>query len=524
MSTVQQCTFVITREDRAEDPKTIISEGLRIGRLPDSDLWLNHPKVSRLHAGISRIEGYFYLINLSASSATTLNGRVIPFNEAEALTTGDEIQIGPYFMQVENSDGGTDTLRLRVGQQFALAIGERESPHKIEKYKRQLASRVTGALKVPTGALEESVDRQKVRSGTGGLSDLKNSLQVFWSKRTREKAGRQSPLHPRTPPSLGKIRFNWKPTRDLVRPWPFAIFIWAVIVVGAFAAFAVFAHKNAFAPDSISDPHTRKTFALLPAIAKQANGNSCTSCHALEVSVANREKMNANCAACHHTEAFEATIIRAHRAAGLTCTTCHTEHRGEQFRPLNWALESCAKCHNDQNKNLYNGKSVHTAHGGTYGYPVKDKVWIWTGLDAEELAARPEVEAFLKKNRINSSQTQEWRSAQFHGIHLNHVRIVTGVEGILDEDGVTKVLSCSSCHLTGYMGTTVDRQYPHTTCSRCHNAQVFNEPSTAAPRDQTASCTSCHVQHTKDAHWASTFFKAKTEAPNAANSNQEQHR
>jgi len=85
MRDVHESTFVIAREDRAVHPKTIVSEGLRIGRLPDSDVWLNHPTVSRLHAGISKIEGYFYLINLSASSATLLNGRAIPFNESDAL-------------------------------------------------------------------------------------------------------------------------------------------------------------------------------------------------------------------------------------------------------------------------------------------------------------------------------------------------------------------------------------------------------------------------------------------------------
>src|SRR5882672_12912911 len=105
MDTVRETTFIIAREDRAVDPKTVVSDGLRIGRLPDSEVWLNHPTISRLHAGINRIEGYFYLINLSASSATTLNGRAIPFNEAEALTNGDEIQIGPFFLKIDHSDG-----------------------------------------------------------------------------------------------------------------------------------------------------------------------------------------------------------------------------------------------------------------------------------------------------------------------------------------------------------------------------------------------------------------------------------
>src|SRR6267154_3730811 len=113
METVRETTFIIAREDRAVDPKTVISDGLRIGRLPDSEVWLNHPTVSRLHAGINRIAGYFYLINLSASSATTLNGRAIPFNEAEALADGDVIRIGPFFLTltIEQTD---ELFRLSV--------------------------------------------------------------------------------------------------------------------------------------------------------------------------------------------------------------------------------------------------------------------------------------------------------------------------------------------------------------------------------------------------------------------------
>src|SRR6266851_7569495 len=139
MSTAHESTFIIAREDRAVDPKTIISDGLRIGRLPDSDVWLNHPTVSRLHAGISKIEEYFYLVNLSASSATTLNGRAIAFNEAEALADGDVIRIGPFFLNVERTD---EVCRLRVTLQFALNVAERELPHKI-------AARTTEPLVMP---------------------------------------------------------------------------------------------------------------------------------------------------------------------------------------------------------------------------------------------------------------------------------------------------------------------------------------------------------------------------------------
>jgi len=214
--------------------------------------------------------------------------------------------------------------------------------------------------------------------------------------------------------------------------------------------------------------------------------------------------MNTNCAACHQTESFAPTITLAHRNAGLTCTSCHTEHRGEDFKPMNAALESCAKCHNDDNKNLYNGKSVHTAHGGTYGYPVINGVWVWRGLDSEELAAKSEMAMVLKKNRVTESQTQEWRNAQFHAIHLQRVRLVAGINGVEDLDTANQVMSCSSCHKTGYMGANVDRNYPRTTCARCHNAQTFEKSSGPAGRE-TPSCTSCHFQHIKDTRWASSL-------------------
>ncbi|HZI49879.1 MAG TPA: FHA domain-containing protein, partial [Pyrinomonadaceae bacterium] len=209
MSEVQQTIFIVSREDRAEDPKTVLGEGLRIGRLPDSDVWLNHPQVSRLHAGINRIEDDFFLINLSASSPTTLNGRVVPFNEIEAIVHGDEVQIGPFFLRVEQLG---ERLGVKVISQFALNVGDREPAHKVERYRKQIRSHQaeSGKLRAPTGSLDSEAF-EKTKSSAADPVNLSNALKVFWSKRTREKAGRPSPLHPKKPPSLGKVRFNWVP-------------------------------------------------------------------------------------------------------------------------------------------------------------------------------------------------------------------------------------------------------------------------------------------------------------------------
>ncbi len=232
---LRNSTFIITREDRAEDAKTLVTEGLRIGRQNDCDLVLNHPTVSRLHAGINRVGRRFYIINLSGSNPTTLNGRLIAFDETEAVASGDQIRIGPFFLLIEQAD--ERILKIRVSHQFALTVGDTEARETEAVQQQQEETTV------------EFVPR-----------DVAGALKVFWDKRTREKAGRQSPLHPHNPPRLGKARFNWTPTRDLVRPWPFSVFVWGVIVVGALSAFAAFKFKDAFAPELVSTPHARAEF------------------------------------------------------------------------------------------------------------------------------------------------------------------------------------------------------------------------------------------------------------------------
>jgi FHA domain len=475
---LRKSTFIITREDRAEDAKTLVTEGLRIGRLTDNDIVLNHPMVSRLHAGINRVGGRFYVVNLSGSNATTLNGRVVAFDETEALANGDQLRIGPFFLDIEEAERGK--LKIRVAHQFALTVGDIEA-------------REEAKGKEPTPQEEATVEFVP--------RDVAGALKVFWDKRTREKAGRQSPLHPHNPPRLGKARFNWRPTRDLVRPWPFSIFVWGFIVVGALAVLAAFKYKDAFAPELVSAPHARAAFTLDPPIAREPNANACTTCHAPGVSAENRTRLESNCAACHQTEAFAATTTRAHRAAGITCTVCHTEHRGAEFRPMHAALDSCATCHNDSNKKLYNGKKVGTPHNGTLGYPVAGGEWIWKGLDEEELALKPEV----ARLRRPADTEQQWRNKQFHALHIYRVRAVASIQGIKDEDAGNgmRVISCSSCHLSF---TPIDRETPRSTCIRCHNGQIFEPTSRSVQSASTLSCTSCHVQHIRDKHWRPPLF------------------
>ena len=127
---LRKITFIITRDDNAEDAKTLLTEGLRIGRVNDCDLVLNHPTVSRMHAGINQVGGRFYIVNLSGSNATTLNGRVISFDETEALADGDQIRIGPFFLIIEQA--AERSLKIRISLQFALNVGDTEAREEAE--------------------------------------------------------------------------------------------------------------------------------------------------------------------------------------------------------------------------------------------------------------------------------------------------------------------------------------------------------------------------------------------------------
>src|SRR6266571_4748345 len=86
-----ESTFIIIREDLQVDPITIVADGILIGRLPTCELLLNHPSVSRLHAGITNADDTFYIRNLRPGNPILLNGKSL--EEYEALSAGDVLGI-----------------------------------------------------------------------------------------------------------------------------------------------------------------------------------------------------------------------------------------------------------------------------------------------------------------------------------------------------------------------------------------------------------------------------------------------
>ncbi|HCX28649.1 MAG TPA: hypothetical protein DHU55_02580 [Blastocatellia bacterium] len=463
----QENRYVIIREDLPQDPLTIISDGLLIGRLQECELLLNHPSVSRAQAGIKNFDGSYYLFSLRPSNPVKLNGK--PVAENEALSPGDTLEVGPFLLDIDSSD---DALVIKVSLQIGTVVEATDASSPI------LGTKMLQPLPLPGDKKAAAKARPAPLPGD-------KALDIFWDKRIREagKMVRPSPLFPKGQRRTGKAQFNWTPTTDLLSRWPVSLFLWAAIGIGLLSAAAAYWYTSAYAPAPVSHAHAKSQLEVFPPIAVRANANSCTSCHSFS------GNMEARCTSCHTAQGFVATVITPHAAAGVGCVSCHAEHRGRDFKPAEAALATCTECHNDANRNLYNGHKVSTPHGGTFGYPVVNGQWVWKGLDDNEWGLRKIAIA-----RLPGETDEKWRSKQFHALHVQRVRALPGLPANAQGE-----LSCSSCHKTF---NPIDRQTPRTTCGVCHNGSLEADTNRVLIPKEKPNCISCHVQHVKGRrHW-----------------------
>jgi len=440
--------FTISYANSSADAVELEKVALVIGRLNSCDVVLDNRSVSRIHAGINRVDTEYYLINLTASNSLTLNGKFLASYKADVLADGDIIQIGPFTINVAHRE---DEVGLKVSHQF---IGDnRQSP----------AGVVTG----PDEILPDSIPDSR--------ENVADVLKVFWEKRTRIKEEWGTRLRPTEKPQPGKAVINWKPTHDLRSSWRFGLFSWALVVIGILSVSTFFLYPQAFAGKPLSGPHIKKIEDKL--IAVRANENSCMTCHALT------EPLENACIKCHQAEQFHASNTGAHEAAGVTCTVCHLEHQGEDFSPRAAAVQGCAECHNDNNHKLYGGKTMRTAHGGSFGYPVENGQWTWKGLYAEVAETIPAIGGA----RANDESEQARLSRQFHAVHLARLN---APEGMAADPGGR--VSCSTCHKSF---DPVDRETPRQTCGVCHNVLSGPPANRILTGGSEANCVSCHIQH-----------------------------
>jgi len=459
--------FIITRNDLDTYPVALETEGLTIGRLTGNDMVLNHPTVSRTHAGIKEVDGDFLIFNLSNANGTLLNGELI---ESATLADGDLIQIGPFFLRPSYTD---DYLSLEVEMsikplpivasgtgalQSLGEAGETGDPGKTLMLDRRLA---------PQG--EQSTSRATMRLSNAGMNTgawspiVDPALKVFWDQRKREagKLDAESPLGPKRGRRSGKARFYWRPTRDLERSWSVNILAWSALIIILLSVVAVFIFKEAYSHGALSAAHARGVILLTPAVAREPNSASCATCHSSAAT------MRQNCASCHTTRAFDPSISDKHNAAGMTCADCHGEHKGRDFRPALVANSDCTSCHHDGM--VSHGKQLRTPHGGILGYPVEQGKWQWAGV----------TQAEWKRKGLRGSSIQWNLMEQFHLVHVAGRR-----------QGRAK---CSDCHTAGYEGEAV-RKGVRDSCAKCHTLN-YQVGQAASDKEAGVGCIVCHAQH-----------------------------
>lgn len=85
--------LVVKRGPNAGSKYVVSEEVTRIGRHPDSDLFLDDVTVSRRHAEVRRRDGRFTLRDVGSLNGTYVNSERV---EEAALENGDEVRIGKY--------------------------------------------------------------------------------------------------------------------------------------------------------------------------------------------------------------------------------------------------------------------------------------------------------------------------------------------------------------------------------------------------------------------------------------------
>jgi thioredoxin reductase (NADPH) len=424
-----QGRFLIQRRDKGVNDVTIESEGLTIGRLPGNELVLNHRAVDETHAGIKDIDGRYWVFNLSSNNGIVVNRTLM---ERREIQDGDLLQAGPYLLRFALAPDGL-IIAVEVGAGWHV---------------EDTAATVTPPPGEPTDISEAQ------------------SLSVFWEKRKREsgKITDETVLHPRGKTRLGKALACWAPTLDLRQPWRPAWFVWGGIVTLVFGLSALGAWHSAYSPGDIAKPHELAAVSTHE-IAKRAAAGACSACHSPLSS------MNSQCLSCHQVDSFAEAISAAHLKAGMTCASCHHEHRGSDPRAglMNDAV--CLDCHTNQapvKEGHRAGQVLGAPHPLTHGYPVMNGVWKWAGLST----------AVWRNEGLPESEARRPPSEQFHAIHRS-VHFASAGTGRMD---------CAQCHGPGNPGNVYQPLALLKACSTCH-------VSTGAAATSSVGCVSCHPPH-----------------------------
>ena len=84
---------------------SLASDHLAVGRAPDSDIRLDDPHVSRVHASLWQLDGGYVVEDLGSSGGTTINGR--PLVQPQELYQGDVVGFATVSVRYEQGPAPT---------------------------------------------------------------------------------------------------------------------------------------------------------------------------------------------------------------------------------------------------------------------------------------------------------------------------------------------------------------------------------------------------------------------------------
>jgi pSer/pThr/pTyr-binding forkhead associated (FHA) protein len=88
-----QALLLVKRGPNAGSTFLIEADATSVGRLPESDVFLDDVTVSRSHAKVERRDGAFFVSDLGSLNGTYVNGERV---DETKLASGDEIQVGKF--------------------------------------------------------------------------------------------------------------------------------------------------------------------------------------------------------------------------------------------------------------------------------------------------------------------------------------------------------------------------------------------------------------------------------------------
>ncbi len=92
---------LIPRGSELVNPIELNRPVILIGRNPDADVVIRHPKISRIHCCVVQVDKRWVIRDLKSTTGVRINGYQI--HESD-LKPNDEVGIGPLIFQLEWSD------------------------------------------------------------------------------------------------------------------------------------------------------------------------------------------------------------------------------------------------------------------------------------------------------------------------------------------------------------------------------------------------------------------------------------